>query len=69
MNSIKIPVKYQITLKQRRQHGQVAEAYSWMAQKSFVIFSYKWIKGEKFFRKIRVVTTQTTKSEETLGLL
>ena len=64
MNSVKIPVKYQITLKQRRQHGQVAEAYCWMAQKSFVIFSYKWIEGEKFFRKIRVVTTQTTKSEK-----
>lgn len=64
MNSVKIPVKYQITLKQRRQHGQVAEAYCWMAQKSFVIFSYKWIKGEKFLRKIRVVTMQTTKSEK-----
>lgn len=64
MNSVKIPVKYQITLKQRRQHGQVAEAYCWMAQKSFVIFSYKWIKGEKFFRKIRVVTMQITKSEK-----
>lgn len=64
MNSVKIPEKYQITLKQRRQHGQVAEAYCWMAQKSFVIFSYKWIKGEKFFRKIRVVTMQTTKSEK-----
>lgn len=69
MNSVNIPVKYQITLKQRRQHGQVAEAYCWMAQKSFLIFSYKWIKGEKFFRKNQSRHYTDNEVWETLGLL